>query len=311
MKRVVSILLSLVCVAICVIGVIFLKPSEIQTQKDGYSGILRLWHIDLFEGGKGSRSAFLNRVAGRYEKKNENLYIMVNTYTAQGAAEAFKKGEYPDLLSFSCGVDGVAEVCRKLSFRFGGGEIGQSAYAYPWCGGGYYLFCLEEDFSSVSAETLVLSDGGNNLPWIAAALYGVKGEIGCESSTSAYVHFLNGKYRYMLGTQRDICRFQTRGVSVYSQPLTKYNDLFQYIAVTVREENAVTACENFVKFLLSDEEQQKLPEIGMYPLSQISAQNTLSAFVTQGALGELRAVSQSALKTGDIKILKSYLKALN
>ncbi|MBQ8407086.1 MAG: hypothetical protein IJY38_04120, partial [Clostridia bacterium] len=30
---------------------------------------LRLWNVDTFEGGKGSRSGFLKRVAGAYTKK--------------------------------------------------------------------------------------------------------------------------------------------------------------------------------------------------------------------------------------------------
>ncbi|MBQ9081108.1 MAG: hypothetical protein IJY26_00535, partial [Clostridia bacterium] len=198
-----------------------------------------------------------------------------------------------------------------LSVRFSGGEIGESCYAYPWCGGGYFLFCLEDDFSSVNAQNLLLSVGGKNLPWVAAALHGVSGEIASEDSTSAYVHFLNGKYRYMLGTQRDVCRFQTRGVNVYRQDLTEYNDLYQYIAVTTPDKDAASPCEGFISLLLSEETQKTLSDIGMYPVSSIKPQHTLSAFVSESALAEVRDKGKSALINGDVKILKNYLKALN
>lgn len=310
MKHVISVVL---CLSVIVFGGIYVffigAPHENPAVVQG--GILRLWHIDSFEGGKGSRAAFLNRAAMQFEKKNEGVYIMVNTYTAEGASKAVAAGERPDLLSFSCGIDGAAELCRSLSPRFSGGEIGEKCYAYPWCGGEYFIFCLENDFSSLSADTLLLSDGGENLPWVAAALCGVTGNAPSEDSTSAYVHFLNGKYRYMLGTQRDACRFQTRGVIVYSRPLTEYNDLFQYIAVTTPDEDALAACEGFVSSLLSAETQQKLSDIGMKSAKDLTARYTLSAFADKNAVRELREKGKNALVSGDIKILKTYLKALN
>ena len=310
MKRIVSFLLSLSFILFSVLFVLFRQPPQKQAAPP-YKGILRLWHIDSFEGGKGSRANFLKRAASQYEKSHNGVYFMVNTYTAEGAAQAIAQGDIPDLISFSCGLNVVGEHCRALSVNFSGGVIGKDCYAYPWCGGGYYLFCLEEDFSLVNAQNLVISDGGNNLPWVAAALHGLSGEIPTLDSTSAYVQFLKGEYRYMLGTQRDVCRFQTRGATVYRQPLQEFNDLFQYIAVTTPDADALTACMEFTSFLLSDAVQEKLTEIGMYSAKSISAQNTLSAFVDRGGLEQMRQGSKDALQTGQLKILKNYLKPLN
>ncbi len=290
---------------------VWLSPPEREVTQAEDREILRLWHIDSFEGGRGSRAAFLSGAAARFERENGGVYVMVRTYTAAGAAAAIEAGNVPDLLSFSCGLDGAAEVCRAISLRFGGGEIGGAYYAYPWCCGGYYLFSLEDDFSAVTAENLLLSDGGNNLPQAAAAFYGITGAVACEDSTSAYVHFLNGKYRYMLGTQRDVCRFQTRGANVYALPLTAYNDLYQYIAVTSSDGEKTALCEAFVDSLLSEETQAELSRIGMYPLSAASAEYTLSAFVDGAGLAAVRAAGEEALRTGEIKILKTYLKTLN
>lgn len=310
-RQIVSSVLALAALLFCTLFVFLGGNGKTQPQEEQYGGILRLWHIDSFEGGKGSRASFLNRAAGKYEKQNSGLYIMVTGYTVDGAEAALAAGERPDLLSFSCGIEGTAEICRALDISFQGGVIGGDCYAYPWCGGKYYLFCLENDFSSLSADNLLVSDGGNNLPWVAAALYGIQGAVNSADSTSAYVQFLNGKYKYLLGTQRDVCRFAARGATVYRQELTEYSDLYQYIAVTTREEADIAACKGFVSSLLSEDTQSELESIGMYSLREISVQNTLSAFVGRTGLEETARQGKQALETGEIKILKTYLKSLN
>lgn len=311
MKRIISFVLALSALAFSVLFALFGGNTQKIQQEEGYSGILRLWHIDSFEGGKGSRASFLNAAAGKYEKKNDGLYIMVNTYTVAGAEAALASGERPDLLSFSCGLDGAAGICRALNVRFAGGVIGSDCYAYPWCGGKYYIFCLENDFSSLSAETLLISEGGNNLPRVAAALLGVTGEIDALSSTSAYVQFLNGKYKYLLGTQRDLCRFATRGVTVYRKEIEEYADLFQYIAITAKDDKDLAACAGFINSLLSEETQETLDKIGMFSVSELQPKTTLSAFVSSAGLTAAREEGEKALRTGEIKILKTYLKSLN
>lgn len=196
------------------------KEAEART-------VVRVWNIDTFEGGKGSRTAFLKSVARELQGE---AYYLVTSYTLEGALSAFAEGEAPDVLSFGVGLSEFAERLLPLPYSFAGGELGGKTLAYPWCMGGYYLFSLT-DFEGEGRTAL--SVGGENLPAVAARLEGITGEE--TESVAAYTGFLSGKYRYLLGTQRDVCRFQARGVSVQARPLTKYCDLYQYIGILSAE----------------------------------------------------------------------------
>ncbi len=255
--------------------------------------VVRVWNIDTFEGGKGSRTAFLKSVAR--ELKGE-AYYLVTSYTLEGALSAFAEGDAPDVLSFGVGLSEFAERLLPLKREFAGGELGGKTLAYPWCMGGYYLFSLT-DFEGEGRT--VLSVGGENLPAVAARLEGISGEE--TESVAAYTGFLSGKYRYLLGTQRDVCRFQARGVSVQARPLTKYCDLYQYIGILSSEKRDASLA--FVEALLSPEVQGRLSQIGMFPLEN-NAERTVSVFSSREALGRLAA----AAREGDVP--EKYLKSI-
>ena len=255
--------------------------------------VVRVWNIDTFEGGKGSRTAFLKSVAR--ELKGE-AYYLVTSYTLEGALTAFAEGDAPDVLSFGVGLSEFAERLLPLPYSFAGGELGGKTLAYPWCMGGYYLFSLT-DFEGEGRTAL--SVGGENLPAVAARLEGITGEE--TESVAAYTGFLSGKYRYLLGTQRDVCRFQARGVSVQARPLTKYCDLYQYIGILSSEKRDASLA--FVEALLSPEVQGRLSQIGMFPLEN-NAERTVSVFSSREALGRLAA----AAREGDVP--EKYLKSI-
>ena len=255
--------------------------------------VVRVWNIDTFEGGKGSRTAFLKSVAR--ELKGEAFYL-VTSYTLEGALSAFAEGDAPDVLSFGVGLSEFAERLLPLPYSFAGGELGGKTLAYPWCMGGYYLFSL----TGFEGEgRTALSVGGENLPAVAARLEGIWGEE--TESVAAYTGFLSGKYRYLLGTQRDVCRFQARGVSVQARPLTKYCDLYQYIGILSSEKRDASLA--FVEALLSPEVQGRLSQIGMFPLEN-NAERTVSVFSSREALGRLAA----AAREGDVP--EKYLKSI-
>ena len=255
--------------------------------------VVRVWNIDTFEGGKGSRTAFLKSVAR--ELKGE-AYYLVTSYTLEGALSAFAEGDAPDVLSFGVGLSEFAELLLPLPYSFTGGELGGKTLAYPWCMGGYYLFSLT-DFEGEGRT--VLSVGGENLPAVAARLEGIWGEE--TESVAAYTGFLSGKYRYLLGTQRDVCRFQARGVIVQARPLAKYCDLYQYIGILSSEKRDASLA--FVEALLSPEVQGRLSQIGMFPLEN-NAERTVSVFSSREALGRLAA----AAREGDVP--EKYLKSI-
>lgn len=268
-------------------------------EAEGKKRVVRIWNVDTFEGGKGSRTTFLRRAALLAEKQNPQVFYMIASYTPEGAAAAFNEGSSPDILSFGIGLSEYAESSLPLPVSFAGGETEEGCLAYPWCAGRYYLFSLTEDFET-EGET-VISKGGNNLPEAVAALEGIGGTT--AESTAAYVGFLNGNYRYLLGTQRDECRFSARGVTVYSKALSAYCDLYQYISVLSSAKRA--DCLVFLQTLLSDEVQDALSDIGMYPLSSLPTY-TVSAFIGQSALAELTELAQSGeLQKNPHKYLKS------
>lgn len=260
--------------------------------------VVEVWNIDTFEGGKGSRTAFLNRAARRIE--GDGVYYYILSYTTEGAREAFSRGVYPDMLSFGAGLGEVAEKCLPLGLSSAGGEVGGKCLAAAWAAGKYFLFSLKDDFTE--AGKTAISVGGANLPAVAANLSGIDGEE--LPSTEAYVRFLNGEFRYLLGTQRDECRFLSRGVTVYRRELKEYDDLYQYISVLSPQK--MESCMRLVETLLSEETQNRLSDIGMYPPRETGGGYTLNVFSSAEAREELLSAAREG-QGG--KILEKYLKS--
>lgn len=258
--------------------------------------VVRVWNVDTFEGGRGSRAAFLRRIAGTV--KREGVYYLVTDYTIAGAREAASRGELPDLASYGIGLGGFLEHCLPLPYGFSGGEAGGKTYAVPWCRGQYYLFSRDGTFAGNAA----VSAGGSNLSCVAAAFAGIRGEE--AEPLAAYSGFLSGKYGVLLGTQRDVCRFMTRGVEVAARPLSAYNDLYEVVSVYSAEKFG--DCLAFIDALRAEAAQKALEEIGMLPFSEGEGARTASVFSDDSALAEMRrtAAAENAVKNLD-KFLKT------
>lgn len=302
----------------------FFVKEEAEAEST-YGGILRLWNIDSFEGGKGSRTQFLKTAAALYEKKHKGVYISVSSATLSGYSYALTNGGAPDMVSFGIGTDFSYYAKELKSGGFVGGKIGDVSYAYPWCRGGYAVYSLADDFSDISPENTIISSGGSNFPLIAAVMYGLNGGYKCEESLSAYTDFLSGKYKYLFGTQRDYSRFLSRGKAVYASAVDGYNDLYQYIAILNGGEAAYNACLSFIEFLLSDEIQERLSSVAMisdvckvyspsdgvlYEMQSLNYSYTLGAFTGAEALNEIKTLSERAIALGETKNLKNYLKTV-
>ena len=291
--------LPFITVFVIVAAVIF-YPKE-HEKENAEKRIVRIWNVDTFEGGKGSRTAFLRNVARRVEKEREGVYFLISSYTAEGAEAAFSKGEAPDMLSFGVGLSTFAEKSLPLPYSFAGGDLEGKTLAYPWCRGGYSLFSLDERFDQEGR--VAISVGGSNLPEVAARYAKIFGEE--VESTAAYVGFLSGKYRYLLGTQRDICRFQTRGASVYEKKLSAYNDLYQYLSLLSNENRE--DCLAFFEVLLSKKVQSSLFEIGMFPVEGDESERTVNVFSDKNALENIRILAKQEV---DEKNLDNFLKTI-
>lgn len=282
---------------------LFFYPEHTESEATE-KRVVRIWNVDTFAGGKGSRTSYLKKVARKAETSSDGVYYLVSSVTPEGAKAAFAEGDFPDLLSFGVGLSDFAELSLPLSVSFAGGNTESGCLAYPWCRGGYALFSLTENFSETG--TTAVSVGGSNLSEVAAALAGIEGEE--TEALAAYTGFLNGKFRYLLGTQRDLCRFSARNVAVYYRPLPEFCDLYQYISVLSAEKRS--DCDLFVRTLLSEEAQSTLSEIGMFPIGSTDGflgetpKKTLSVFSSDQSL----ALLKEAARRKDIKSLENYLK---
>ena len=290
------------------------KIVEGKTVKEQphYKGIITLWHLDTFEGGTGSRKQFLLSVARTFEKANQGVLIMVINHTPTSIKENFEKGVYPDLISFGCGVDikGIIPITAKRSVN--GGLIGGKMYATAWCRGGYTLIANPKltDTIPKHLDRLIISQGEFTNPAVALLKDGVSvDEFIKLSPMDAYVKFVGGKEKYLLGTQRDIKRLENRGIEVITKPMENFCDLYQYIGLIDNGGGKKYYAEQFLNYLLSDAVQKRLPEIDMLSpyiensfdnehlsaLQRVNPKYSLSAFISAQNLAEMQELSLDAL----------------
>ena len=298
------------------------EKIEVVESKE-YKGIITLWQIDGFEGGTGSRKQFLLKVAREFEKQNPGVLVMVINHTFNSVKERISKGEYPDLISYSNGVeiDGLIELnCDRAT---NGGYIGDKLYATAWCRGGYTLI---KNPNSVDKEqnTLIVSQAEYTQPLVAMFLEGLHfDKIEVYKPMDAYVKFTANKTTYFLGTQRDIVRLNNRGMQVESTPLTAYNDLYQYLSLTGTDVKKNVYAKRFIDFLISDKVQNQLNRICMLsPYIDVendiehlanfknNGQNkSISAFLHADMLKQMQEISLSAINgnENDINKIKNML----
>ena len=211
--------------------------------------MLDVWQIDSFEGGRGSRTAYLQNVADDFSKET-GYFLNVKALSADSARLNLSNGYVPDLISYGAGIYGIESYIR-----------GDTPY-FTWCKGGYCLLTLESNsnFSDISEKNTVINIGTDNLSGAAAMLCGLSSAL-TDKPTGAYVKLINGSYKYLLGTQRDIYRLKTRGVSFSVKPLTEFNDLYQNISVTTTDGLRASAARKFIEFLL--EKSEGITKLGL------------------------------------------------
>ena len=117
-------------------------------------------------------------------------------------------------------------------------------------------------------------------------------------------------------------RLTNRGANFTATPLTTFNDLYQYLALTTSDANKGVYAKRFIDYLLSDYVQEKLYKINMFSpyidvdfdiecLNDMQSYNnflTISAFYPFEILGEIQNQSLSALKGNKNAI--NYVKNL-
>lgn len=303
-KHILRALAFILCAAIFIATPILManfgKDKKVVAEDSGMT-VLNIWQIDCFEGGKGSRASYLQSVGDDFYKNN-NCYITVTSLTSTAARENMKNGVVPDMISYGAGIYGIEGAIR-----------GKTPY-YCWCNGGYCFLTLEEgaDFSDISKENTVINRGTENLADACALMCGING-ADADKPTGAYVKLINGKYKYLLGTQRDIFRLKTRGVAFKIKPVTEFNDLYQNISITTGDSKRAAQAEKFIKFLLGKSDGisklgmtvdgVKLYEDELSAMEGLSYDCTLKTPVSESAKNEIF----SAISNCDKEKLKSLL----
>ncbi len=297
------------------------QNKEISGDSVQYKGIISMWHVDSFEGGKGSRRQFLLKVARSFEKKNQGVLIMVIEHTKESVKEQMENGVYPDLISYGNGVE-VDKLCKlNVKRKINSGIIGNDIYATAWCRGGYVLIenpNLKEGVKGVD-DVLLVSEQENTQPLVALLYEGLETKnYKALPSMEAYVSFVSNKNKYLLGTQRDVMRLINRGFEFNSIPITKFNDLYQYVSVTARDHVKYYYANKFVEYLLSDTIQNSLTEIAMQSaffevefaekelndIQKSSANSTISPFTPEVVLDELKILAPLAINGNESALNK-------
>ncbi len=301
-----------------IIGINKIGENKKITAQKNYKGIISLWQIDSFEGGIGSRQKFLLGVASKFEKREQGVLIMVSNYTIEGANQNIKKGILPDIISFGGGIN-ISPLNELTVEASSGGRIGNKSYATAWCYGSYFLISnVEKDIKNI--DKLTVSQAEYTLPLIAL----LQSELRANEYTvippkQAFSDFINGKTKFLLGTQRDIYRLQGKSINYNAVQLNGFSDVNQYVAITAKDEEKIFFANKFINYLLSSEIQSKVSDIGMLSYNQKNEydietlnlaqnnkiQSTISAYTLPETLKELQISSLNAVmgnKEEEIKI---------
>lgn len=289
-----------VCAAVCL--AVAVSVPLVAFSKDSGGGnteksLLKIWQIDSFEGGVGSRADYLQTIGDEYSEISD-CYVTVASLSAEAARLNIKNGALPDLISYGAGMYGIEDVI-----------LGWDC----WCRGGYCVLTVDADadFSDMNAENTVINGGRDNLTEAAALLSGLSD---CEtlSPTSAYVSLLGGKYRYLFGTQRDIYRLKTRKATFTVLPVTVFNDLYQNISAVKDGANSDKA-QGFIDYLLSKAaDAVKLGLINdstkyddeMSEMTGLDFEYKLTTPVSESYISE----AKKFIASGDINSLKKLFK---
>ena len=292
------------CLCVCAVagGCVAAFVNYAGGEEDDGLQVITQCQIDSFEGGRGSRAEYLRSLAQDFAK-SANVYIEVTALSSDAARTNISAGVVPDIISYGAGFYGIESLVSE-------------GYGKAWCRGAYCLIALSgTDFSSVSTANTVINEGKDNLVSVAALLSGLQG-ADYAAPTSAYVSLISGEYDFLLGTQRDVIRLQTRGESFEVKPLPEFNDLYQYISVLTRDGEKAAVAEEYINYVLSHGES--LTRIGMlcdgetlysdemHALEGVDFSYTIPAVASSGAVDEIK----KAARSGDINLLKSLLKPL-
>ena len=311
------ILCIILTLAFC--GVFFIaKPSDGAQGVKSEKQYVELWHVDMFEGGTGSRASFLNGISKEFEKIS-GICVTVKTQTPLGISELFGKGIFPDAISFANGAELPYPMLRKVYKK-------PYEYAAPWCMGSYAAISRKGE----TINRVVIAEQKNALASLAVRFSSADNEFlkgnglkNCEKvpSNNAVYELYNDKHAMIIGTQRDLYRLENKGLDLEITPLGGFNDLYQYYSILSADDKKAVAAAKFCEYLLSEKVQSRLGRIGM--LSAFFKTSDMPIAVLDGVkydyctypltdndrLSKLRRLAESGAADTEIKALLMRLNA--
>ncbi len=263
MKKVVSVICGLLCVAILIFSPFLIKSESKQKSKD--SVILTVWHVDAFEGGRGSRYTFLRNVSMTFSKENQGVYVLVSNFTVEGISSALTEGKVPDVISFGgVGLELDKKAKEINAIVKDGGDVNGKKYAVSYLKGGYFVIKKGSGEGNV-----ILSKSQFTSPEIAYLFSGITNKNYTVKQTSdAYATFLREENSTLIGTQRDVERLTASNEQFTATPIPYYTDLYQYVALTTQSDKNEFYARRFINYLLSDKIQNKITSLNMLSVTK-------------------------------------------
>ena len=249
MRKVLFIFLCVFLSLVTFLSLLFLPKKAEQEDIDRVES-LEIWHIDMIEGGIGSRTTFLKKVAKKFSEIT-GIVVRVTLQTPTSVAENLKNNHFPDLISYSAGLDLPYDKIAKIN---------GDSYAECWCKGGYLLISRKNQ----EIKGVLISEQEYTLGLLAYYMAEINIPIiNQANSAEAIYYFYNNKNCALLGTQRDLFRLQNKGYDLQVKALSRFNDIKQYISI-ISSGNNYNSSKNFINYLLSyTNEKGALESIGM------------------------------------------------
>lgn len=236
-----------------------LIKTENSTEKLPYSAIINVWQLDMVEAGKGSRKSFLEKVSKTFEKEN-GVLINVSVESKSSAEEKMANGVYPDVISYSFGLDLPLEKLVALDGKNSLGSFNDKNYALCWGYGGYVIICRKgNDFQG----NLYVSQNEFTQPLISYYSSGFRFDnMKICAPVNAYSNFLQDSKGVLIGTQRDLFRLSKREVDVDVKLLSNFSDIVLFVSTIENNNGKSQKAKEFCKYL-SSLNQTELDSIGM------------------------------------------------
>lgn len=322
MKKFTVVIYFVISIAVITVTLAFFCPKTRDIEVDDNRVIIRIWQIDTFDGGTGSRANFLKRISGEYTKNNKNVLFLVSSHTVNSANDLIKKGVFPDMISYgSCEINVLNSVkpLENLSVTDGGVGI-KKRYAVSWCRGNYFYL------TKGAGGKTIISDSERSRGAVAAAMENLNiTDYEIIPSIDAYQTFISKKNATLIATQREVTKLIKRGEEFSSTPIKTFNDLYQYVSVTTSDVKKASYCKKFINYLLSDESQLKLTSINMFSTTRgglyvdnekysqaekIIPKYTVYCLLNEDENAKIKRMAKTAIETKNTDELIKSLKQL-